>query len=114
MTTPVPAPAPAGVIVTTDKATYAANDPIQVTVEYPDPSNPGTTLTLTATVHNPDGSTAAGNVDVKVGGAPAQPLQVDVTDSSAGWPTPGTYTQQSNDAGTAVFTGTVGTPPAGA
>lgn len=114
MTTPVPAPAPAPtpappVTVTTDKTAYSVGEPIQVTVEYPDPSNPGKTLTVIATVTNPDGTTATGTAQAQVGGTPAQPLKVDVTDSFGG-----TYTQQSNEGGTAVLTGTVNTPPAGA
>jgi hypothetical protein len=102
-------PAPAAVTVSTDKAAYNVGDPIQVTVEYQDPSNPGVTLTLTATVTNTDGTTAQGTTQVSVGSAPATPLQVAVTDSFGD-----SYTQQSNEPGTAVFTGTVGTPPAGA
>jgi hypothetical protein len=96
-----------GVTVTLDKTDYAVGDPIQVTVEYPDPSNPGTTLTVTATVTAADGTTATGTASANVGAAAAAPLQVDVTDSFGG-----TYTQVSNDPGTAVLTGTVGTPPA--
>lgn len=101
MSTPTPP-----VVVTTDKSNYNAGDPITVTVEYQDPDNPGTTLTVTAVVTNPDGSTAEGTVDVSVGGAPAAPLNVAVTDSLGD-----TYTQSSNEPGTAVFSGTVGTPP---
>lgn len=104
MTTPT---APAAPVVTTDKASYAPGDPITVTVEYTDPDNPGTTVTVTATVTNPDGTTATGTAQVQVGAAPASPLPVSVTDSLGG-----VYTQTSNQAGTAVFTGTVGTPPA--
>jgi hypothetical protein len=97
------------VTVTTDKSSYQAGDAIQVTVEYTDPANPGTTLTVTATVTASDGSTTEGTAQVQVGGSAAEPLNVSVSDSFGG-----AYTQQSNDAGTAVFTGTVGTPPAGA
>lgn len=103
MTTPVPA-AP---VVTTDKASYSPGDPITVTVEYTDPANPGVTLTVSAAVTNGDGSTSSGSVDVTVGATPANPLPVSVTDSFGD-----AYTQTSNDAGTAVFTSTVGTPPA--
>jgi acyl dehydratase len=99
----------AAVTVSTDKPSYNVGDPITVTVEYADPSNPGTTLTVTATVTNADGSTSTGTVDVSVGATAAGPLQVAVTDSFGG-----TYTQQSNDPGTAVFTGTVSAVPAGA
>jgi acyl dehydratase len=102
-------PAAPAVTVSTDKTSYNSGDPITVTVEYADPAKPGTTLTVTATVTNADGTTSTGTVDVTVGGSPATPLQVAVTDSFGG-----TYTQQSNDPGTAVFTGTVGAVPAGA
>jgi uncharacterized protein YfaS (alpha-2-macroglobulin family) len=100
---------PAQVTVTADKDTYNVGDPIQVTVEYPDPSNPGTTLTLTAVVTNPDGTTAQGQTSVQVGAVAASPLQVQLSDSFGG-----SYTQQSNEAGTAVFAGSVAQPPAGA
>jgi len=100
-------PTPTAPVVTTDKAAYNSGDPITVTVEYTDPANPGTTLTITAVVTNGDGSTATGTAEVTVGAAPASPLPVSVTDSFGD-----TYTQTSNDAGTAVFTSTVGTPPA--
>ena len=103
MTTPA---APA-VTVSTDKTSYSAGDPITVTVEYADPSNPGQTLTITATLTGPDGTTATGTASVTVGAVAAQPLQVTVTDSAGG-----TYTQQSSEPGTAVFTGTVTAPPA--
>lgn len=102
MTTPAQPTSP---VVTTDKASYSPGDPITVTVEYTDPDNPGTTVTVTATVTNPDGSTASGTSQVQVGGAPAAPLPVSVTDSLGD-----VFTQTSNQAGTAVFTGTVGTP----
>jgi hypothetical protein len=105
LTTPVPTPSP--VTVSTDKAAYNPGDPIQVTVEYLDPSNPGTVLTVSATVTNPDGTTAAGTTQVTVGAVPANALQVAVTDSLGD-----TFTQQSSVPGTAVFTGIVGTPPA--
>jgi len=104
LTTPTP---PAAPVVTTDKASYNSGDPITVTVEYTDPANPGTTLTITAVVTNGDGTTSTGTASVQVGAAPATPLPVSVTDSFGD-----TYTQTSNDAGTAVFTSTVGTPPA--
>lgn len=100
-------PAPAAPVVTTDKAAYNSGDPITVTVSYTDPANPGTTLTITGTVTNPDGSTSSGTAQVTVGAAPANPLPVSVTDSFGD-----SYVQASNDAGTAVFTSTVGTPPA--
>ena len=105
MTTPA---APA-VTVSTDQASYNVGDPITVTVEYADPSNPGQTLTVTATVTNLDGTTATGTASVQVGAAAAVPLNVAVTDSFGG-----SYAQQSNVPGTAVFTGTVAAPPAGA
>lgn len=103
MTTPAP------VTVSTDKASYNVGDPITVTVEYADPGNPGTTLTVTATVTNPDGSTTSGQAAVQVGAVPAAPLPVAVSDSFGG-----TYAQQSNQPGTAVFTGTIAPVPAGA
>jgi hypothetical protein len=104
LTTPV---TPAAPTVTTDQASYAPGDPITVTVEYTDPDNPGTTVTITATVTNADGSTVTGTADITVGGTPASPLPVSVTDSLGD-----VFTQTTNEAGTAVFTGTVGTPPA--
>jgi hypothetical protein len=104
LTTPTP---PAAVTVTTDKSSYNVGDPIQVTVEYSDPANPGTMLTVTATVSAPSGD-VTGTVAVQVGAIPAQPFPVAVTDSFGA-----TYTQQSSDPGTAVFTGTIAPVPAG-
>lgn len=103
MTTPTPA-AP---VVTTDKAAYNAGDPITVSVSYTDPANPGTILTITGTVTNADGSVSSGTAQVTVGAAPANPLPVTVVDSFGD-----SYVQVSNEAGTAVFTSTIGTPPA--
>lgn len=105
MTTPA-GPTPTTPVVTTDQSSYNPGDPITVTVEYTDPANPGTTVTITATVTNSDGTTASGTAQVTVGAAPANPLPVSVTDSLGD-----AYTQTSNEAGTAVFAGTVGTPP---
>lgn len=101
-------PTPPAVTVSTDKANYNVGDPIQVTVEYSDPANPGTTLTVTATVSTQSGA-QSGTAQVTVGAAPAQAFPVAVTDSFGG-----SYVQQSNEPGTAVFTGTIATPPAGA
>jgi hypothetical protein len=100
---------PPSVVVTTDKTDYNVGDPIQVTVEYPDLSTPGTALTVTATVHQPDGTTVTGEATAQVGAVAAEPLPAEVTDSFGD-----VYTQQSNVAGTAVFTSTISTPPAGA
>lgn len=99
-------PDPTAPVITTDKTSYSTGDPIRVTVTYTDPSNPGSVLTITGTVTNPDGSTSSGTAQVTVGAVAATPLPVAVTDSFGG-----SYTQASNEAGTAVFTGTVGTPP---
>lgn len=104
MTTPAPA-----VTVTADQASYAVGDTITVTVDYTDPANPGTGLTVTATVTNADGTTETATATVSVGSAAAVPLTVSVTDSFGD-----SYTQVSNVVGTAVFSATVGTPPAGA
>ena len=104
MTTPAPS-----VVVTTDKADYAVGDPITVTVEYPDGGTPGQTLTVTATVSNADGSSSTGEATATVGGVAGAALPVSVSDSFGG-----TYTEASNDPGTAVFNGTVVQPPAGA
>jgi hypothetical protein len=97
------------VTVSADQASYAVGDPITVTVDYTDPGNPGTTLTVTATVTNSDGTTSTGDVSVQVGSTPAVALPVAVTDSFGD-----VYTQSSNVPGTAVFTSTVGAIPAGA
>lgn len=106
MTTPTP-PASA-VTVTTDKSNYNVGDPIQVTVEYADPANPGTTLTVTATVTAPSGD-VTGTTTVQVGATPAEAFPVAVTDSFGG-----TYAQQSSDPGVAVFTGTISAIPTAA
>lgn len=103
MTTPVP---PA-VTVATDKAAYAVGDPITVTVEYLDPANPGVTVTVTASVTALDGTASTGSATYTAGAAPALPLTVAVSDSVST-----AYTQQSNVAGTAVFTGVIPALPA--
>lgn len=95
MTTPAP-----GVTVSADKTTYNVGDPITVTVEYPDAGSAGTTLTVTAVVTNSDGTTATGTAEVQVGAVAAVALPVSVTDSESN-----VYTQQSNEPGTAIFTG---------
>lgn len=100
-------PAPAAPVITTDKTSYNPGDPITVTVEYADPAHSGTTLTITGTVTNADGSVSTGTAQVTVGATPANPLPVSVVDSFGD-----SYTQVSNEAGIAVFTSTVGTPPA--
>lgn len=103
MTTPAPS-----VVVSTDKANYNNGDPITVTVEYPDGGSAGTTLTVTATVTNADGSQSQGQATAQVGAEPGTALPTGVTDSFND-----TYSQVSNDPGTAVFSSTV-TVPAGA
>lgn len=102
-------PATPTVTVSADQASYAVGDPITVTVDYTDPGNPGTTLTVTATVTNSDGTTSTGDVSVQVGATAAVALPVAVTDSFGD-----AFTQSSNVPGTAVFTSTVGAIPAGA
>lgn len=109
MTTPTP---PAPPVVTADKATYNPGDPITVTVEYTDPANPGTTVTVTAVVTQTDGTTSTGTATVSVGAKPANPLPVSVTGTFPNGSTAVSFTQVSNVPGTAVFSGTVGTPPA--
>lgn len=104
MTTPAP-----GVVVSTDKASYATGDPITVTVEYPDGGVAGVELTVTATVTNADGSQVTGTGTAEVGAVAGEVLPVEVTDSFGD-----VYALVSNDPGTAVLSSTVGTPPAGA
>jgi hypothetical protein len=104
LTTPAPS-----VVVSTDKANYDINDPIVVTVQYPDGGVPGTVLTVTATVTNADGSQSSGQATAEVGAVAGQALAVGVTDSFGD-----DYALVSNDPGTAVLSSTIGTPPAGA
>jgi hypothetical protein len=95
------------VTVSADKSVYAVGDPITVTVEYPGSADGTATLTITAAVTNADGSVVDGTVDVQVATSTPQTLGVAVTDSFGDL-----YAQVSNDAGTAVFSSTVGAPPA--
>ena len=101
MTTPAP------VTVTTDKSVYAVGDPITVTVEYPGSADGTTTLTVTAAVTQADGTVVDATANVQVATSAPQTLGVGVTDSFGD-----AYSQISNEAGTAVFSSTVGAPPA--
>jgi hypothetical protein len=107
MTTPASGPT---VSVATDKASYNVNDPITVTVTYADDQTVTDQLTVTVTVTDGSGNTATGTAQAGVTVVSPQPMTAQVSDSFGD-----TYTEQPNQpVGTAVFTSTVGTPPASA
>lgn len=104
-----PAPSPITVSVATDKASYNVGDTLTATVTYTDSAGVTTTLTVDATVTDSAGNTSSGSVAVDVVSSSGQTLTVAVTDSFSD-----SYTAVSNSSGTAVFTATVGSPPAAA
>ena len=93
----------------TDQAAYNVGDALTVTVSYADSSVEQVTLTITAEFTDAQGNSATAETTALVNTSASGAMDGSVTDSFGG-----TYTEQSNDGvGTAVFTGTVGTPPAG-
>jgi hypothetical protein len=95
--------------VATDQPTYNVGDAITVTVTYADSTVTSTTLTVTANFTDQAGNAASATTTAQVNTSQTGAMDGTVTDSFGG-----TYTESSNDqVGTAVFTGTVGTPPAG-
>ena len=93
--------------VSADQAVYNVGDPITITVEYPGVAAGSVTLTVSAAVTEPDGSVQSASTDVQVNTSAPQTLAVGVSDSFSD-----VYSQVSNDAGTAVFSSTVGPLPA--
>lgn len=104
MTTPA---SQIAVSVATDKPQYNVGDPLSVTVTYTDSAGVLRTMTVSATVTDSSGNVGTGTVDVQVATAAQETFTVAVSDSFGD-----TYAEASNAAGTAVFTSTVGTPPA--
>jgi hypothetical protein len=108
MTNPAGAPT---LTLTADKAVYNVGDPIEITATYADDEGSLVTLTISGTATDAAGNTASATAEVQVSTpATAQPMDVTVTDSFGD-----AYAQVSNDGtGTAVFSSTVGSPPAAA
>ena len=101
-------PASPTVSVATDKQSYAPGDTIIVTVTYADEQTQTESLVVTATATDSAGNSVQGTATVDVVVSAPQPMTVSVTDSF-GDP----YTESPDQpVGTAVFSGTVGTPPA--
>jgi hypothetical protein len=100
-------PNPITVSVATDQASYNVGEPITVTVTYTDSSTVTETLTVTATVSDSVGNTNTGTASVQVNSGTQVADTVAVTDSFND-----VYAQSSSSAGSAVFTSTVGSPPA--
>jgi len=106
MTTP-PASAPPVVTVQLDKPSYKLNDVVTATAEYTDSSAQGAQLVVTVTVNDPATGlqgTADATAQVTSGDTPTLPASAS---DNAG----NSYTEQSNTAGTAVFTGTLAQAP---
>jgi len=107
MTTPAAGPT---VSVATDKASYNVGDPITVTATYADDQTVTDQLTVTVTVTDAAGNSATGTTQAGVTVVAPQPMTATVSDSFGD-----AYTEQPDQpVGTAVFTSTVGTPPASA
>lgn len=107
MTTPPSAPT---VSLALDKAQYNVGDTLTATVTYADDQTQTSQLTVTVTVTDQQGATATANSEASVLVTAPQPMTSVVSDSFGD-----TYTEQPGQpVGTAVFTTTVGSPPAGA
>lgn len=109
MTTPTPPAVSPTLSITTDAEVYNVNDLLTVTAQYSDASASPMTLTISATATDAAGNTVSATTTATVNTTEQQPMQVGVDDSFGD-----SYTQVSNAAGTAVFTTTIGTPPASA
>ena len=106
MTTPAGQPT---LSVAADQPSYNPGDPIVVTVSYADSTVTSATLTITASFTDQQGNSASAETTAQVNTSTTGSMDGSVTDSFGG-----TYTEASNaGVGTAVFNGTVGTPPAG-
>lgn len=101
-------PAQPTLSVAADQASYNVGDPITVTVSYADSTVASVTLTITASFTDQQGNAATAETTAQVNTSQSGSMDGTVTDSFGD-----TYTESSNDGvGTAVFTSTVGTPPA--
>lgn len=101
-------PATPTLSLATDKQVYNVNDPITVTATYDDATATQVELVISGTATDAAGNSVDASVSVPVNTSQPGPMNVDVTDSFGD-----AYSQVSNDnVGTAVFSGTVGTPPA--
>ncbi|MGH3203864.1 MAG: hypothetical protein ACRDP5_17695 [Streptosporangiaceae bacterium] len=108
MTTPAtPVTVAPALSIATDKAVYNTGDPITVTAAYSDQTTQPVTLTVTASATDPSGTTVEATATATVNTQAQQPMQIGISDSFGD-----SFTQQSNAAGSAVFTATIGTPPA--
>jgi hypothetical protein len=108
MSTPAPPVTPT-LSIATDKAVYNVGDPITVTASYSDQTSAPVVLTVTASATDANGNTVNATATAMVNTSEQQPMQLGISDSFGD-----SYVQQSNAAGTAVFTSTIGTPPASA
>jgi len=104
MTTPAVTPT---LSLATDKQTYNVGDTLTLTAEYSDSSVAPVTLHVTASASDAQGNTVNAEVDVIVNTQAQQAMQIGVSDSFGD-----SYTQVSNEAGVAVLTTVIGTPPA--
>ena len=105
MTTP--APVTPTLSIAADKPVYNVGDVLTLTAEYSDASVAAVTLSITASAQDAAGNVVTAEVDVQVNTQAQQPMTIGVSDSFGD-----SYTQVSNDAGVAVLTTTIGTPPA--
>jgi len=105
MTTPAPA-APT-LSLAADKETYNVGDVLTLTAAYSDSSATPVTLTVTASATDAAGNTVNADISVTVNTTEQQPMTIGASDTFGDQ-----YVVQSNAAGVAVLTTTIGTPPA--
>lgn len=111
MTTPTPPASTPTLTLTTDASSYIVGSTLTLTADYADVQAAPSTLTISVTATDAQGNTVSATDSVTVVQQVSELMTVVPTDSSND-----TYTlvsnTVSNGTGSAIFTTTVGTPPA--
>jgi hypothetical protein len=111
MTTPTPPASTPTLTLATDATSYVVGQVLTLTATYADTQSQPSTLTISVTATDTLGNTVSATDSVTVVQQVSEQMTVVPTDSFND-----TYTAQSNTVtngtGTAVFTTTIGTPPA--
>lgn len=105
MTTP--APVTPTLSIATDKTVYNVGEVLTLTAHYTDASVNPVTLTINASATDAAGNTVPASITVTVNTQTQQAMTIGCSDSFGD-----SYSIVSNDAGVAVLTTTIGTPPA--